>query len=150
MSRENKPPRPRAHPAGALALVDAERADGAAVHRFDHANPLPVAGQPHEELVSVRDHLLDEHLFVVLLPERTAVVGGCVADGRFHRLQGHYLKGRLRRGARLGGQHPSEPGHAPAPHVVVLATHRHQIFFRQRHLQRVSLAFRRAHKLELL
>lgn len=38
VAREDEPSRPGAHPAGPFALVHAERAHGAVVHRLDHAH----------------------------------------------------------------------------------------------------------------
>lgn len=47
---------------------------------------------------------------------------GAAASVPVHVVQAQDLEGCQRRGSRLGGDHPSEPGHRPRPHVVVVGT----------------------------
>lgn len=76
---QDEPAGTRSHPRGTFTFVNTERRDGGTVDRTNQANALSVRGQPHIELVRVRDHLLHKDLFVVLLAERTKVVASRIA-----------------------------------------------------------------------
>lgn len=61
-------------------------------------------------------------LAVTLRVRGTDLRPGAAAAVSVHVVQAEDLEGGERRGARLGGDHPSEPGHRPRPHVIVVGT----------------------------
>lgn len=50
----------------------------------------------------------------------TDLGASAAASVSVHVVQAQDLEGAEGRGSRLGGDHPSEPGHRPRPHVVVV------------------------------
>lgn len=52
----------------------------------------------------------------------TYLCPGAAASVPVDVVQAEDLEGGERRGARLGGDHPSEASHRPRPHVVVVRT----------------------------
>lgn len=53
----------------------------------------------------------------------TNVISRCTAPMTVCLLQGQDLEGGQGCGARLGGDHASEPGHSPCTNMVVIRTH---------------------------
>ena len=72
-------------------------------------------------------------LFIVLISIGSDIIAVEAGTTRSVVLQGDNLETGAGRGAWLGGDHPSEPGDAPRPHVVVLRAHGHQVLLGQRH-----------------
>ena len=66
-------------------------------------------------------------LFIVLISIGSDIITVGTGSTWSVVLQGYNLETCAGRGAWLGGDHPSEPGDAPGPHVVVLGAHGHQV-----------------------
>ena len=62
-------------------------------------------------------------LFIVLIPIGSDIIAVSAGPTGSVVLQGDNLETGAGRGAWLGGDHPSEPGDAPRPYVVVLRAH---------------------------
>lgn len=91
--------------------------------------PFSIAGKSHKQLISIGHNFLYENLLIILLPKRSTIIGRRMTYIRFYSFQSDNFKRCFRGGTRLCGNHPSETGHTPRAHVIVLGTHGHQVFF---------------------
>lgn len=111
-------------------------------------SPLPIGRKPDIQFIRVWDNSLEEHLLIVSLSIRscntgiarvgrsygktnvpetrvTDLIPSAAASMSIHIIQAEDLEGAEGCGSRLGGDHPSKPGHRPRPHMVVVGTNWH-------------------------